>query len=126
MLVFFFIGKSYGKNTPPEFTKLPSDPGPNGEQLPGLSDQELENLVDKLKEDIYTFGPRNSTPWLILLGLSNTDFVRVNNAWLAKYYKLDQETLRQAAEGEFSSVFSITFQNAAPQLIARWNELNIK
>lgn len=126
ILVFFFIGKSYGRNVAPKPVDLPPDTGGTGGNAGAqLPEAQIQRLVDDLKEDIYSWGTRNSEPYVQLLALSNTDYVRAYNDWNSRYYKLDKETLRQAIEGEVLSATSFTFANIKPQLINRFISLGL-
>jgi hypothetical protein len=123
ILVFFFIGKSYGKSIPPGKVPLPDD---NGNSTGQASDSKIMRITDDLKEDIYSWFTRDSAPYVELMGLSDTDFVRVYNDWNARYYSKDNQTLKQAIEGEFLSSTSFTFYNLKPQLMERFSRLGLQ
>lgn len=127
VLVFFFIGKSYGKNLPPKPVELPVDQGGNGGQGAQLTDTQISAIVTEIKDDAYCFFcTRNSTPYVSLLALSNTDFVRAYNIWNTLYFNLKKETLREAIEAEWFSITSYTFKNIYDQLIDRFKSLGLK
>lgn len=124
ILMFFFIGKAFGKSLPPDPVALPEDAG--GESGAQLSSTAIEKLTDEIHEDIYDWWTRNSEPYVKLLALSNTDFVRVYNDWNARYFKKDNETLKVAIEGEKFSVTSFTFANIKDDLMNRFTALGLK
>lgn len=123
ILVFFFIGKSYGKSIPPKPVTLPNDNGSSTGQAPDIK---IMQITDALKEDIYSWFTRDSAPYVELMGLSDTDFVRVYNDWNARYFSKDNQTLKQAIEGEFLSSTSFTFYNLKPQLMERFQRLSLQ
>jgi hypothetical protein len=125
ILVFFFIGKAFGKSMPPKPVELPPDGSGGGEGGAQLTEAAIQKLTDQLKDDIYSFGTRNSEPYIALLALSNTDFVRVYNDWNARYYNEDKETLKQAIAGEYFSVTSFTFANVKETLMNRFQSLGL-
>lgn len=123
LLIFFLIGKAYGKSMPPKPVEVPEDSG--GTSGAQLSDAAIQTLVNDLKEDIYSYGTRNSAPYVTLLALSNTDFVRAYNDWNSRYYQLDKETLKQAIAGEWFSSTSFTFANIKDDLMTRFTNLGL-
>lgn len=125
ILVFFFIGKAYGKSLPPKPVTLPPDGSGSGQGGAQLSEGAVQKLTDDLYEDIYSWGTRNSEPYIALLALSNTDFVRVYNDWNARYYFKDKETLKQAIGGEVFSITSFTFVNLKDNLMQRFQTLGL-
>lgn len=123
--LFYWMGNRLGKSIPPGPAPVPGDGGA-GTQSPSVDISVIRSIVDDIKQDIYSWGPRRSKPYTDLMALSDTDFVRAYNDWQDRYYKLDKETMRQAMEGELFAIFSITFQNIAEPLMNRFNRLNLK
>lgn len=126
ILVFFFVGKALGKSTPPDMVPLPNDPGAGGTGATGqLPSAGITAITDSLYDDIYSIWTRDSQPYIDLMALSDTDFVRVYNDWNARYYSKDQQTLKQAIDGEWLSATSFTFYNLKPQLMQRFSRLGL-
>lgn len=99
ILSVFFIGKALGKikgGGKPDKVKLPGDTHPGQEG----KDWSPGPVTDAVKNLIYSWVGRNVEPLSNLLELSNTQFVAVWNDWNKRYYKLDDETLKTALEGE--------------------------
>lgn len=125
ILIFFFIGKSFGRSIPPAMVPLPNDPGSGTGATGSLSDANIRLITDALHEDINSWFTRDSAPYIDLMALSDTDFVRVYNDWNSRYFNDNKETLKQAIEGEWLSATSFTFYNLKPQLMQRFERLGL-
>ena len=98
LIVIFFVGKAYGKKTPPK--KLP-DPG---DIVDDVTTYDPTAMTDKLWGDI------DGISWLYnhdidiyneLITLSDTNLVKVMNDWDKRYFSKHSETLLQAINGEY-------------------------
>ncbi len=83
-----------------------------------------EPYTDALREEIYSWSPRNMKPFEDLLALGDGEFVAVATDWNNRYKKEDSETLLQAIRGEwFDNVGKP--KEVSEALFAKFLRLNI-
>jgi hypothetical protein len=81
----------------------------------GQIDQDFnpQPYTDRLKDDIYSWGWRDSSIYSDLVLLSNANLVKVYNDWTERYFSEDNETMIEAMEGETYGNWTSTAHNTA-------------
>lgn len=123
LLVIFFVGRYYGRNTPPAEIPVPDD-DPTKPTPSGQSSFDPKPLTDKLYNDIEGISGifnRDMDAWNSLAALSDTDFVKVLNDWNARYWTKHKENLYDAYRGEYFN--PITSKNLLSTLSQRFERL---
>lgn len=109
LLVIFFVGKSYGKNKPPNAINVPDD------DVDGVISYDPTSLTDALYKDIKgvsLLGYHDTTPYFELNKLSDGNLVIVMNDWDNRYYGKNKETLFEAISNEYFLFNQIDTVNA--------------
>lgn len=111
LLVIFSFYFYYRGKKQTTISKLPTDnpaAGNGGVQVSGaqISDNDVSLLADQLYDDITSiFQFRNNSLYERLVALSDTDLVRIYNAYNTKYQSKNGETLLQALKNEITAWF---------------------
>lgn len=120
-LGYFFYRK--GKKTV-TIQSLPNDlpGGPTG-GIAGASNNEIKLVANALYDDMkgYNYSGHNYAPYSQAIAFSDTDIVKLYNAFNTLYQTESGETLKQWIEGE-----SYYYSDIPQSLLARFAKLNLK
>ena len=127
VVIVIFIGVAYwyyrkGKKQT-TIAPIPND-SPTGINNPsGVSLSSISQLADELYQEMNGVSLyRDSQPYVKLLVLSDTDFVKVYNSFNEKYQKEGEGTLKQWIEGEYGLG---QFDTLKTSILSRVGRLNL-
>jgi len=92
-----------------------------------LSVNEIVSLADQIHEDVNcVFCTRNTALYQRVASLSDTDLVRIYNAYNSKYQSKDGETMLEALKKELTAMFSSSAIPNMQSIINRLIKYNVK
>lgn len=90
----------------------------------GVSDAQIAQIRDELYNEMNGVSLwRDTTPFINYMGLSDTDFVRVYNAFNSKYQAEGNGTLKDWIDSEYGIG---EFGTVKDQILSRMGRLNLK
>lgn len=125
LVIFIIIGIWFYRKGKKQTTiaPVPKDIVPGSNNAYGVSPAEILSIADALHTEMdgLNLWGHDVAPYVRLVNLSDTDFVKVYNAFNEKYQKESKETLKGWIESE-----TFVFDDVTDAIIERMGRLNLK
>lgn len=111
----------------PQYTPIPTDTsnstGTNTALPNGWTPEAITNAIHQDVNEWW--GVRNMDAWNELAVSSNAQLAMIANEWLDLYYNEDQQTLKQAIQGEMISFFDTSFRDVRDVIVNRLTSIGL-
>ena len=106
LVLIFFMGKSFGKSTPPDAIDIDGKTDTDGNLVSGMQDSDIKYLTERIYKDLdgvnwFVGGDHENELWYQMAALSDYDLTRVINEWTKNYYRKHNEKLSEAIDSDY-------------------------
>lgn len=105
-ILIFFMGKSWGKSTPPSAVNVDGLVDSGGNFVSSMTDSDIQYLTERIFKDLdgvnwFIGGDHENELWYQVSALSDWDLTRVINYWNKHYYSVNHEKLSEAIDNDY-------------------------